>query len=354
MKKKIHIIKAVQSWTGLGLSDAKELVDRAPAVLKNRLHARTSLPNGYSQKRGRPFQLRTTRAGKLNVWRSIRRLQIRPGPQSLKPVLAVGRQSSTLGGTSVQRQKNLAVAATVLAGIPVLVFLLKFWEALLGIAFLISLAGVCIKILISNSEKEKREMRKEIAQMVEFILGGTVIFGVIALNQDFIVNIFQPSAGVRNACLSQYSDKVTIEEAFQDFFDNKKRSTYKSNGYFYVVFYGVCAYDGKPTDVRITFKITGDNFRVDRLDLNGVAFCQWYRSRRMKKGPITASGLPGTAGSGAGTGADTGVSIALAGQFPHTQSFYFERQGLPCRNRPSNIAIIRQVLLKRVCCQQTF
>lgn len=84
-----------------------------------------------------------------------------------------------------------------------------------------------------------------------------------------ISHLFQPGMEVRAAYLTQYSDKVTIEEAFDNFFDNGKWSKYEEAGYTYVVFTGVCEYSGDRADVKVTFKITGENFSVDSLDLNG-------------------------------------------------------------------------------------
>lgn len=78
-----------------------------------------------------------------------------------------------------------------------------------------------------------------------------------------------PGIEVRSAYLSQYSKKVTIEEAFDNFFDNGKWTKYDSEGYTNVVFTGSCLYSGERADVRIIFKITGENFIVDSLDING-------------------------------------------------------------------------------------
>ena len=37
-----------------------------------------------------------------------------------------------------------------------------------------------------------------------------------------------------------------------------------------VTFTGACEYLGERADVKITFKITGENFLVERLDVNGT------------------------------------------------------------------------------------
>ena len=38
----------------------------------------------------------------------------------------------------------------------------------------------------------------------------------------------------------------------------------------YVAFNGVCEYLGEKVDARVIFKITGENFVIDQLDINGV------------------------------------------------------------------------------------
>lgn len=98
------------------------------------------------------------------------------------------------------------------------------------------------------------------------IVLAAVVVVVIALSLLFS----QPGDGVRNAYLSQYSDKVTIEEAFDSFFADGKWDEYDAGGYSYVTYTGTCEYLGEPADARITFRITDDWFVVNRLDINGV------------------------------------------------------------------------------------
>lgn len=78
-----------------------------------------------------------------------------------------------------------------------------------------------------------------------------------------------PGKEVRTAYLSEYSKSVTIEDAFDNFFDNGKWTKYNLEGYTYVAFTGTCRYYDGQTDVRIVFKITGKNFIIDSLDING-------------------------------------------------------------------------------------
>ena len=166
-------------------------------------------------------------------------------------------------------KKALTVAVALLVGIFVLYvlvsFLREFGYLLLGIAII----GGFVLTLTTGSEKEKIETRKAIVQMVIAIVLITAVVLVVVFKPDFITNIFQPGAEVRNAYLTQYSDEVTIEEAFDNFFSNGKWSTYKSEGYSYVVFTGTCEYNNEPSDARITFKITGERFNLDSLDING-------------------------------------------------------------------------------------
>lgn len=63
---------------------------------------------------------------------------------------------------------------------------------------------------------------------------------------------------VRNAHLSKFSKEITIEEAFENFFDNRKWTQYDSEGYINVVFTGVCEYSGERADrspLRLLAKI---------------------------------------------------------------------------------------------------
>ena len=69
--------------------------------------------------------------------------------------------------------------------------------------------------------------------------------------------------------MTQYSDKTTIDEAFNRYFDNENWRTYEKDGYSYVSFKGTCKYMGKTEDICIRFMITGEKFMVCGLDING-------------------------------------------------------------------------------------
>lgn len=167
-------------------------------------------------------------------------------------------------------KKVFAVAAALLAGGFALYVLVAFLREFGYLLFGAAVIGGFVIMLKTGSEKEKIETRKAIAEMVVGFVFVCIIAAVVVLKPDLVSDIIKPGAGVRDAYLTQYSDEVTVEKAFQDFFANEKWSTYRSDGYSYVVFTGVCEYEGKRADARITFKITGENFRVDRLDINGT------------------------------------------------------------------------------------
>lgn len=167
-------------------------------------------------------------------------------------------------------KKILAVLGGLLAGGFALYLLVAFLREFGYLLFGIAVIGGFILTITTGSEKEKIETRKTIVKTVIGLGIAIVIAFVVVLKPDFIANIFQPGANVRNAYLTQYSETVTVEDAFDNFFDNGKWSTYKENDYSYVTFTGACEYLGERADVKITFKITGENFLVERLDVNGT------------------------------------------------------------------------------------
>lgn len=170
---------------------------------------------------------------------------------------------------SSKPKKILAILGTLLIGIFALRFLVSFLREfgylLLGVLVIASF----IVAMVTGSKDERIEARKTIVQLAVGAVIVIIIVLVIVLKPDFISNIAQPGASVRNAYLTQYSETVTVEDAFDNFFENGKWKTYKDNGYSYVVFTGTCEYLGERADIRITFKITGEKFVVDRLDVDG-------------------------------------------------------------------------------------
>lgn len=123
-------------------------------------------------------------------------------------------------------------------------------------------------------DMKKLKLAEGQRKAVAFVSAAASLLIIAAIIWDYIVpgslqEIVLPGMGVRGAYLSQYSQRVTIEEAFDHFFDNGKWSKYDSEGYTNVVFTGTCDYQGERSDIRIIFKITGEHFFVESLDING-------------------------------------------------------------------------------------
>ena len=111
-------------------------------------------------------------------------------------------------------------------------------------------------------------------KIVGFVFSAAMtLIVIIVIMAQFAPNslnsIVMPGAEVRNAYLSQYSSSVTIEKAFDNYFDNGKWSTFSREGVSFVAFTGNCTMFNERADVRITFKITGEKFLVDSLEVNG-------------------------------------------------------------------------------------
>lgn len=158
------------------------------------------------------------------------------------------------------------VLGIIVAVILIIVFLNAFWEILAAILVIV----VVIVAFVTGSKEDRSEIRRFILKGAAVLLAIGVIAYVAVVNQDFFVNLVQPGIEVRGSYLTHYSEDVTVEEAFDNFFDNPKWSTYQQDGYTYVVFTGSCEYLGERADARITFQITGEQFRVEQLDINGA------------------------------------------------------------------------------------
>ena len=163
-------------------------------------------------------------------------------------------------------EKIFFVLGIIVAVILIIVFLNAFWERLAAILVIV----VVIVAFVTGSKEDRSEIRRFILKGAAVLLAIGVIAYVAVVNQDFFVNLVQPGIEVRGSYLTHYSEDVTVEEAFDNFFDNPKWSTYQQDGYTYVVFTGSCEYLGERADARITFQITGEQFRVEQLDINGA------------------------------------------------------------------------------------
>ena len=79
----------------------------------------------------------------------------------------------------------------------------------------------------------------------------------------------KPGREVRESYLEQYSVSVTVEDAFEAFFENGKWKDYKEDGDQYVVFTGKCFYLEEKADIKIRFKIKDEYFYVTDMEIDG-------------------------------------------------------------------------------------
>lgn len=288
-ERKIRVIEAIRTWTGLSLKEAKELTESVPAVLKRavtreearlakQMFTKVGATVSFTNQRGELEDIDPQSADTLESAEfgtdSKSRLS---SPQSVQQSPLAQDIAAQNGPSKFKSwwdscpkpKKILTTLGALLVGAVALSLLVSFLREFGYLLFGIAVIGGFIITLTTGSEKEKIETRKAIVQMVVGLGIVIVISLVVVLKPDFVSNIFQPGATVRNAYLTQYSETVTIEDAFDNFFSNEKWNTYESEGYSYVVFTGVCEYMEEPADVRVVFKVTGEKFRVDSLDING-------------------------------------------------------------------------------------
>lgn len=125
------------------------------------------------------------------------------------------------------------------------------------------------KYIRSMKSHEKHQVIAGSIVLVAIVVG---VGGAVAnhVSPGSIQEIFKPGITLREAHLSKYSNTVTIEDAFENFFEKPKWSTYKDKGDSFVVFTGVCKIENERADIKISFKKTGEKFIVDSLEINGV------------------------------------------------------------------------------------
>lgn len=81
--------------------------------------------------------------------------------------------------------------------------------------------------------------------------------------------IHKPGQDVRESYIEYYSSSVTVEDAFDAFFENGKWSEHREDGDTYVIFTGKCLYLEEKVNVKIRFRIEGDYFYFVNVEMNG-------------------------------------------------------------------------------------
>lgn len=172
--------------------------------------------------------------------------------------------------------KVFFVIGSIIVGGLILFALVMFLRAFGLIIYGLLIVIGAIMSLSSGSKEERRNAKKTLIKMFAVIVVIAVAAVLIMFNRDTVDNMVRPGFAVRDSYMTQYSEKVKVGTVFDAFFDNAKWSYYKEKDYSYVGFTGVCRVDDERADVHITFKITGENFVVDSLEVNGTPILVFY------------------------------------------------------------------------------
>lgn len=119
------------------------------------------------------------------------------------------------------------------------------------------------------------ENPEEIRQMLGTIRTGrlmariSVLAFIALIAAPFLLNQFG-SKGIASSYLTQYSETVTVGDAFGAFFADPKWESYKIGGQEYVDFTGKCTYLDEEAVMRITFSVFDDRFNVSNIAVNGI------------------------------------------------------------------------------------
>ena len=121
-----------------------------------------------------------------------------------------------------------------------------------------------------NAPSMKTTMERHYKRRKIIIIGINVILLAIIVSvvlKD--MNVTDPSGGIKDSYLSEYSTEVTIGEAFEDYFSDPKWEKYKIGAQEMVDFRGGCMYLNEPATVIITFVMDDDRFWVSEVKVNG-------------------------------------------------------------------------------------
>jgi hypothetical protein len=76
------------------------------------------------------------------------------------------------------------------------------------------------------------------------------------------------SDNISSSYLSEYSTKITIGDAFENFFGDPKWKSYEQGIQKYVDFQGGLTLDNQPATAVITFSVSGEKFKVDSVKVD--------------------------------------------------------------------------------------
>ena len=102
------------------------------------------------------------------------------------------------------------------------------------------------------------------------IAAGIIVAIVIVIIIFALIGGSNPVDTVKNGNLDVYPEK-TVGDAFDDFFDDPRWFSYKSNGNTYVKFTGSCTLYDEPVKAKIIFLIDGNEFRIDTCKIGEIS-----------------------------------------------------------------------------------
>jgi len=180
------------------------------------------------------------------------------GQYSVYPVIFGKNKEATLTCDLNIDEKKIRTA--MLEAIAIRQYINKFFNPSLPFDAVVSYKS------LQSAEKQRKTVAI-VLSIASFLLIAAITLEYAAPGS--LKHIMTPGAEVRGAYLAQYSKTITIEDAFKNFFGNRKWSTYKEAGDSYVVFSGTCEFMGEKVHVKITFKILSEQFVVDSLEVDG-------------------------------------------------------------------------------------
>ena len=316
---KVKVIGAVRDWTGLGLKEAKDLVDHVPALLKKNV---TEIEAGsikaafmregavvvFRDQNGndvdiiphagqQPMDIPVPDAKGQHASEAVEYTQQTPpdntakvsdgaagspegSDKGSKGEKAINNLFERLGGflgrfgewhTKSLEKNKVPTIFLIIAEIALVVWLLfKAWKVLVCI---VVIASIVLPFIMKHDFTDKdRQNSKEVITGFVKLLVGVIIIGVIILNWNTISSIWDPGAVVRNAYFTAYSEEITIGEAFENVFTDCKWSKYTYNGNEYVRFTGKFDDDNSGTvaTYQFDFLVRGDSATIDSIYCEGL------------------------------------------------------------------------------------
>lgn len=159
-----------------------------------------------------------------------------------------------------------AVILFVVEALMVILLLYNYWEILVGFIVVICLAMPFI-YKKNYTEKDRGDIKDMLSKMVKWV----IIICLVAVLWKPVTNLIKPGAVVRNSYFTNYSNEITIGDAFENVFTNCKWSKYTYNGNKYVRFTGQFKDDdGKTSTYQFNFLVLGDSATIDSIYIDGV------------------------------------------------------------------------------------